>query len=307
MVTFLAVDIRLDVLKVEHPLTVAREMADFRRLPYFDGTGDANANVSYLSQNHITPPFQDRDLLLKRGAYLHWSLPSPLTHGRYDHKARRIVFPPVPNRWLITRTTKPEATPKSWIVESDYLYPPDEKGMAEGLRKGAITYPIHSDPTASEPPFRFIGRAVPLKEWNRTGDGDYLPLSNPLTAIGYGDPTFAAFFPSCRSVFGFYDDELWRDAEYSVIGWYSSIALESSAAALVDDLDGWALDVSSATRLVCCAASGEVIQPNNGDVEVQVIVGNTATEALSAYLAHQHNRDNQVQDPSLPSSDRRSA
>ncbi|MGV2388233.1 MAG UNVERIFIED_CONTAM: hypothetical protein LVR29_07585 [Microcystis novacekii LVE1205-3] len=34
-------------------------------------------------------------------------------------------------------------------------------------------------------------------------DVEYLPS---LTAVGYGEPTFAAFYPNCHSVFGFYDD-----------------------------------------------------------------------------------------------------
>uniref|UniRef100_UPI0026086260 hypothetical protein n=1 Tax=Acaryochloris sp. IP29b_bin.148 TaxID=2969218 RepID=UPI0026086260 len=47
-------------------------------------------------------------------------------------------------------------------------------------------------------------------------------------AIGYGEPTFAAFYPNCRSVFGFHDPK-YADAialpeglQYDVMGWYSN-------------------------------------------------------------------------------------
>ncbi len=53
-------------------------------------------------------------------------------------------------------------------------------------------------------------------------DGEYL---EQLTAVGYGEPTFAAFYPNCQSVFGFYDDddsaENLDGLKYDVIGWYS--------------------------------------------------------------------------------------
>jgi hypothetical protein len=53
-------------------------------------------------------------------------------------------------------------------------------------------------------PFRYLGRKLPIEAWlENDPDAEYLPS---LTAVGYGEPTFAAFYPNCHSVFGFYDD-----------------------------------------------------------------------------------------------------
>ncbi len=44
-----------------------------------------------------------------------------------------------------------------------------------------------------------------------------------LTAVGYGDPTFASFYPNCLSVFGLHDGGAAPDLSgltYDVLGWY---------------------------------------------------------------------------------------
>jgi hypothetical protein len=44
-------------------------------------------------------------------------------------RARDGHFPPVPNRWLVARSTP--AGVIQWIVESDYLYPVGDPGAPE--------------------------------------------------------------------------------------------------------------------------------------------------------------------------------
>ena len=54
-------------------------------------------------------------------------------------------------------------------------------------------------------PFRYLGRKKSLADWQENDPkAKYLRL---LTAVGYGEPTFAAFYPNCHSVLGFDDDE----------------------------------------------------------------------------------------------------
>lgn len=75
------------------------------------------------------------------------------------------------------------------------------------------------------PPFRYLGRV--LEEGYTSTDYDKVPgryLSTPLTAVGYGEPTFASFYPNCRGVFGFWDDsyndEYNKQTNYEIIGRY---------------------------------------------------------------------------------------
>ena len=124
--------------------------ADFSGLPWSvpgdeNHTGhDENADTAFTSQNVLVRPLSDETSALEKGVHLHWALPQPLTVGRHPIKKDGTpdqtsnVFPHVPNRWLITRETASGAR-KSWIVESDYLWP-------EGTEwsPGRVTYPVAS-------------------------------------------------------------------------------------------------------------------------------------------------------------------
>lgn len=74
-------------------------------------------------------------------------------------------------------------------------------------------------------PFRFMGRKMPVTVWKESFPGaEYYPS---LTAMGYGEPTFAAFYPNCFSVFGLHDNladikgVALTDLRYELVGWYS--------------------------------------------------------------------------------------
>lgn len=85
------------------------------------------------------------------------------------------------------------------------------------------------------PAFRFMGRTLSYADWEQELKlgikHDYLPR---LTAVGnqsvnqteLGEPTFAAFYPNCRSVFGFFDSEFHgkipEGLEYDVRGVYTA-------------------------------------------------------------------------------------
>jgi hypothetical protein len=145
----------------------------------------------------ITPPaFTEYGSCLKAGAHLHFILPDAFTHGIVDDSGYH--FPAVPNRYAVTRLYEKNGkiNVKCVFIESDCL---QTKADLNGRDMEEYTVIPHLDGTKT--PFRFLGR------WYKAGEppspGEYLPQ---LTALGAGDPMFAAYYPTCRSVFGWYDD-----------------------------------------------------------------------------------------------------
>jgi hypothetical protein len=293
----LLVPIHLDALVLDEDKMVVEAMADFSRLPYCDGKADINPDVANISEEIVSPLFQNQNLPLKAGIHLHWSLPDALTRSR--HKSDGQDFPRVPNRWLVTRTGDGG---KEWIVESDYLHPAGEDHSAT-----SVAIPYRRDDRAR--PFRYMGRTMPLSDWPKN---ETKPECYPtLTAVGYGEPTFAAFYPNCHSVFGFYDPASFADVkgkQYEVIGWYSHpkedflgeflLAINKKVTtndarikALEDDFK-WTLKLDDnhfPSQMLCYASLviGEVAKDEKLDKPTTIAVGNTGTEALSAYLADQ--------------------
>jgi hypothetical protein len=293
-------------------------MADFSRLPYNDGERDVSADTANISEDIVSQPFQDQNLYLKAGIHLHWSLPDTLTRGAHDVTGTN--FPSVPNRWLVTRSRSVDggapAVEKQWVVESDYLYPD-----GEGDSSGSVSYPYVPDPAKGETrPFRYLGRTMPVAAWT-AGDprAEYL---TQLTAVGYGESSFAAFYPNCHSVFGFHDDEYGGSPpaglRYDVFGWYADAGTDflktfvadftsgykqendgaepgdaDFVAALADQCE-WSLTLDEGAtfpeRMLCYARI--TFQPEGGGEAVTtgaagpaLALANTGTEALSAYLA----------------------
>src|SRR5689334_1087043 len=102
MSPYLVVPIRLDALVLEHDQLVAEASAEYARQPYTDGFQDYGTDVANLGEEILSRPFQNQNLLLRRGVHLHWALPDALTRARgADGPA---AFPSVPNRWLVLRS-----------------------------------------------------------------------------------------------------------------------------------------------------------------------------------------------------------
>lgn len=207
---------RVGALVTPSPQMVVDGGLDFSRLPFSGGERDVNADVPYLSDAVSSRPFQNLNFELRAGVHLHWILPAALRSA--EHDVDGITYPPVPTRWLVTRTSvgRPSA---GWIVESDYLHPEGNEA-----RPWNVSFPLRvSDERAPRQAFRHIGRAVPFDEWRPFDpEAEYL---GGLTAVGYGDPTFATFYPACHSVFGFHDPDLPSGpTSYDVIGWYDDPA-----------------------------------------------------------------------------------
>jgi len=129
------------------------------------------------------------------------------------------VFPPVPDRWLLSRVVDGQVQSIK-LVESNYVWPAGQHETEDGRLSELYTvYPqITADP--QEQPYRYLGRAIDLERASPDNDpADY--LDGPLTAAGYGEPAFAAFYPLCRSVFGHYDPQPPAAGEqYELIGFY---------------------------------------------------------------------------------------
>lgn len=224
-------------------------------------------------------------------------------------------FPPVPNRWLITRHGDNPGVLQQWIVESDYLF-----AEGDGTQYGSVSIPYPTDPANHKlQPFRYLGRQSPLDHWSTDSTAERL---RPLTATGYGTPTFAAFYPNCHSVFGLHDPgPAYTDIpglSYDLVGWYSDgeadflatyimdfknrfpLHNDGAQPQLSDVLDilredaGWAVASASAeltrsvffARIQISGAPVTMATPANPK-DVSISVGHTGTEALAAYLAHE--------------------
>lgn len=225
--TVCLIPIHLDALLLNTDLLVSETTADFSQLPYLDRTlkQEINFDTANISEEIVSQPFQSQNLNLRAGIHLHWALPDGLTRGLQTETGTK--FPPVPNRWLVTRKRE-EKIEAQWVVESDYLYPVESGvpySVGKGASSGAVTY-YYRDESDNNAPFRYMGRKMPLSAYlqDKTPENSFLPEKQPLTAVGYGEATFAAFYPNCHSVFGFHDDAYSgevKDLTYEVVGWYS--------------------------------------------------------------------------------------
>lgn len=325
----LKVPIQLDGLYVESPgLKLGLPMADFSRLPYNLGDG-TTVNTDPRTPNLAEVAFNSRlsgDLTFPPGLHLHWALPDALTTGH--HRDRNTVFPPVPNRWLVRRLDHTGKLEKSWMVESDFLHPCDSNGKPTHQIPPAgttawpnnepITFPTKRRQLPNKKQgaaFRYMGRSLLLSDWlHQTGTNDYLNQNAnsdfKLTALGYGEPAFAAYYPNCYSVFGFCDADPQLKAgdsyEYQVAGWFNELDLDllqsKDFAKLKSDADRynaleqeyrWVVTDGDKKkpfpqRTVCY--SSLTLTPNKVKAfkpqgAVALAIGNTGGEALSALLA----------------------
>lgn len=321
MKNIIMVPLRLDGLYLEETASVLSPMIDFTRLPYLDSNGTRhNGGQPYISENITSNPFDAPGLTLSKGVHLHWAIPDALTRG-VSGQDKSVAFPVVPNHWLITRSKNNKGgyeIDKQWVVESDRLFHPD----TDSDKSNKITI-LYSDPDSdNNMPFRYMGNAVILDDWKESNEDSF----DNLTAIGYGDPIFGAFYPHCRSVFGFNDtsDDLTKDNiskyKYEIIGWYSDtqndyctkiisqLTQENPDFTKQDFLDTLQQEANWTVKLGDSDAVPELIAPYAQiefdpsdsdnipeDLDVDIAVGNTPMEALSAYAASKVDPDNKAQ------------
>jgi hypothetical protein len=245
-------------------------------------------DAGVLLGDQLAPaPFTPRVTPPGPGVHLHWALPDALTRGQQTKDG--TDFPLVPNRWLVVRLG---LQPRAWVVLSD--------AISEGDPSGSTPWPVEKDGKYSS---AYLGRVLDAGEWDGA-EGDEMPF---LTAVGPGDPLFAANYWSCRNVFSMHDalSDVVVGTEplslsYLVIGWWSATA--------ADPLHGSA-DWRARLHELGWSVSAEAVEPPAGTLlhglvtdvpwggpraavpagvpqgPVQVGIGNSTTEGLAALLA----------------------
>ncbi len=336
MSNVLLVPVRLNALRLTKEITVAGPMADFSKLPYATKGMDHNPNIANIAEEVLSSAFQNQNFRLKPGLHLHWLLPSALTKevstAMQNLKAYKSTppYPRVPNRWLISRSISSRQNPaitvagnqppqrppiflldKQWLLESNFLHP----GSNNELNAGSSNIPYPASKT-NPFPFRHMGRCQELGLWGI--DVPKASYMQHLTAVGYGTPAFASYYPNCHSVFGWHEAEIsvfQRQVKYEVIGFYDSQENDyikqfkalykaefqkehGRQASLKELLDTFKkslrLNFDSSTgepdEMICYGSvivpAGNLRNPKGTrkDDSITVVVGNTGTEALSAFL-----------------------
>lgn len=156
------------------------------------------------------PPFSDADSL-ESGVHLHWILPESFTTGT-EQPDGSIAYSTVPDHFLVTRiASQGDDKPcfRQWLVYSSAV----SDHWVMGVRSGPI-------PDENGFHCAYLGKAVDYPSGSETVDFD---LTRSCTAVMPGDPCFAAYYPGCRNIFGFYDDldNIGENARlsYLVCGW----------------------------------------------------------------------------------------
>ena len=185
------------------------------------------------SRSLLPDPFLELDPKRRTpGVYLHWALPDAITAGTqtYDpsqpNATRDTQFPVIPDRWLVMRIG-PDAT---------------------GGRRSVTGWVLQAE---SNPP-----NVIPLDGY--TGMATDKSNHGRLTALGHGDPAWAAYFDNVENRLAFHDPlsaDLPAGAlAYLVCGWYSDPSDDPLAASETPTLAafearvralGWQLDTSA--------------------------------------------------------------
>jgi hypothetical protein len=267
-------------------------VADFSQLP------DAADPGAYTSTEVLraSAPFAG-EVPLPVGIHLHWALPDGLTHARAG--AHGLQFPAAPDRWLVTRIVidadHPAALqPRSWVVESDRL----SQNPTAGAGLAQPTVPIAA---TVEQSFRYLGQAFAADGWSEQGAAAERLAS--LTAVGYGEPTFAALYSNSSTVFGYYDalddiegmDPARRTISYHVAGWYAARGADPLSSGAIDPGENpfrWRWGGGPAPTATVCSGivAGITWDPSRGYLNdppkpLSVAIGASAQEAISALIA----------------------
>lgn len=264
---------------------------DQNRVPVYEPDYRKVSYVSLLGSKNTPGDFEMGDVH-RAGAHLHFILPDALTH------AGEHGYPAVPDRYLVTRLygkKEGRIAVKCFLVESNFMSRDSSYG-------DSVTIPLFQkkDPRKN---WRYLGRSYETGNVPEKQESDeYL---EKLTALGPGDPMFAAYYPSCSSVFGFYDPledvEPGTTLTYFVAGYYSDPAKDpfygvGSGEDLEKILTEMQLSVPGDQRVWSqCVLFGEITgvrwEGREADYSpepsgaINVAVGHTSAEALAAVAA----------------------
>ncbi|KND18968.1 hypothetical protein ADZ37_11405 [Pannonibacter phragmitetus] len=305
----------------------SRLAPDFSLLPYAaDGT--ARNSGPYLSSQVLPGVFQKASDPLDTGIHLHWALPETLTHGT-QNTAGSISFQAAPNRWLVLRIATntavpqtPETSLKAWILESDRLWDGETPLQPTDPVQNAASLAVPIEPTPNVQPnksWKTLGRVFALDGWAE----DPSAQRANLTALGYGEATYAATYQLCPNVFGFWDTLADLDpaayppastrVSYLLAGWHADakddpltrIAYPAGATlaekiAAIAAAYGWSFPAdglaavpgrtvytSLLTNIAWDKTTHYITPRQPGPDGIKVAIGNTTPEALSALIAAQ--------------------
>ncbi len=287
---------------------------DFQRL---------GSNTPYLGQHLLPQPFDGESF--PAGIHLHWALPDALARGEVGDQNKEVKFRPAPNRFLVVRfassqTPSQNAPTKvdAWVVDGDFNSP--SPGPSDLRNARTRTAPLN--PELNKQLYEYKGRVTGYSDWKEI-DSHRDPARH--TALGYGVETYAAAYPHCPNVFGFFDpfDSSCPDGlhqlgdkallSYLVIGWHSDsakgdpIALETARllgekkavtpATLAEALEAnyhWSYTAKESEQPAHTLYVGQLISLEWDSAKeyltrtkapIDVALGGTTAEALSALLA----------------------
>ena len=143
-------------------------VSSFQNLPWSWNAPNYNAvrffePVSGILQGTAPAPITPDGHIGRTGVVLRWALPDGLTNaGSPDDETKTLVFPAIPNRWLIQRRIAGgQAT--SWILASDFV-----GGTGSSFPVGSVA--------------STLGKCWELSDW--PGEAALPPgLQPPLTAL----------------------------------------------------------------------------------------------------------------------------
>lgn len=267
--------------------------SDHKRVPMAAPDYKKVSYTSFLGSRNTPGDFQ-LGSVLRAGVHLHFILPSTFTRCGEDG------YPAVPNRYLLTRLYKDEGknkiVVKCFIIESDYMS--TDKRYSDN-----VTIPRFEEKNPRTN-WRYLGRSYSAdRHPATTGADEHLER---LTAVGAGDPLFAAYYPSCSSVFGFYDDmagvPLNTSITYFVMGYFSDAANDPLVAVKSEKEFQQVLSEMNFSvgedKAICDSTVlfGEIFDvvwkgtqaeySPETEKEINIAVGNTSAEALSAAVTH---------------------
>ena len=180
------------------------------------------ARVDPVDSSTLLPePFTDLPAPRPRGVHLHWALPDGLTRGVGSappdeatgaERARlnNVQFPAIPDRWLVLR------------IGGAASLGPVRKATLSLSRRSVTGWVIESG--GAQP------RVTPLNDWTEPGPEPDTAAGGPrkpLTALGHGDPAWAAYYDNVTGRLAFHDDLAGVKSgplAYLVCGWFGDPA-----------------------------------------------------------------------------------
>ncbi len=318
--TQLIVNTAIEASYLSEPQIISTPLGEYGSLPWVFKEGgnrpmDIHFENAYLAEEVIYPPFQNESMILESGVHLHWIIPA------FFGKEYAKGIPAAPNRWSVKRDDG-----KEWLVVSDYVHAPKvENNIIELTEEYSILpIPASAPNLFGNPPFCYLGKHFTGRDLEELDESLLIKNSykkhfgEDLTVLGFGHVQFSASYPNCKTVFGFHDPDGKVGNIYSIEGWHSkpeddllknSIAAEFTnteinLTALKEFLShSFDLDLEGDPDLTILPDKTSYLAKINIDNKpavpntdgLNISVGNTGTEAISALVSQKLNSSDSVE------------